>query len=219
MHEIDLIPGDYRFRKQLLRWITLVLLAGCVIVLVNAGGFGYFLHRTQQVESEVEQLQARKAISTQQRDELKQLKSRKEELDKQWRLLTGLRSGSAVGEIFRTIDRALTGENVWFLSWEFRRAGSVRKAGQKTVNTGYFIVVPVSSEGEDAETWQIETHMTIKGQALDHAALSSFVTRLISQPEIHAVRVLNTTLREKGDAKLVDFSLAVIVAAGKEAHG
>jgi Tfp pilus assembly protein PilN len=218
MHEIDLIPAEYRFRQQLLRWITVVIAVGIGVVFINAAGFGYFLHQTSEIESEIEQLQAQKAISTQQRSELKELQTRKEELEKQWQLLTGLRSGSAVGEVFRTIDRALAEEDVWFLSWEFRRAGSVRKAGQKTVNTGYFIVLPAGKEGGEEETWQIETHMTIRGQAMDHAALSNFVTRLVSQPEIHAVRVLNTALRTQGGAKLVDFSLAVVVA-GNEAHG
>jgi len=214
MHEIDLIPGDYRQRRQLSCWIKNTVLAAVAVALINLCGFGFFFHRTGQVETDIGVLQDKKAISNKQRSEMQQLLSRREELEKQWRLLTGLRSGSAVEHIFLTMDKALTGDDIWFLNWKFRRAGSLAKPEQNKVNTGYFIVVPVGEQGTKEETWRIETHMEIDGEAWDHAALSGFVKRLVDQPGIQSVRVLRSKLQKKREVKLIQFSLAITVAGG-----
>ncbi len=214
MHEIDLVPEGYRTQRRLARWLKQSAVALTAIVAANLFGFIHYNRLNSQVEADITALQSQQAISTRQRSELEQLRTRKVELERQWQLLTGLRSGSAVEKIFLTVDKALTTDDVWFLSWKFQRAGSPVKPDDNSVNTGYFIVVPAGESGKQQETWKIDTHMMIQGEALDHAALSGFVKRLISQPGIQGVRVLKSTLRRRNDTRLVDFSLAVTVVGG-----
>jgi hypothetical protein len=132
-------------------------------------------------------------------------------LESQLALLRELRSGAAAREMFLTLDRVLINGEVWFLDWEFQRAGSMVKQNEKeqAVNTGYFIIVQSNEDTGTSEAWKIETHMNIRGQAKDHSALSRFVRRLFEQPEIKDVRILNTT-RARG-REMVEFRLAIIV--------
>ena len=96
----------------------------------------------------------------------------------------------------------------------FRRAGAVVEEQPKTVATGYFIVVPAGEGRPAEETWKIETHMAIRGQAQDYSALSNFVRGLLDQPEIHSVRVLESTLLPGATSAVVQFRLAVVVNSG-----
>ena len=135
----------------------------------------------------------------------------KSELEQQFHLLSGLRSGAAAGDMFVTIDRALTSEDVWFLEWQFQRAGVMAGEDVRTVNTGYFIVVPDGAEQLAADELRVQTHMTIRGQARDHSALSGFVRRLFAQPEIDDVRILRTALNSGRQTSIVNFELAVVL--------
>ena len=60
----------------------------------------------------------------------------------------------------------------------------------------------------------IETEMKIDGEALDHAALSEFVSSLVDQPEIKSVRVVRTETVHFNQQPLVRFSLDVLVVPG-----
>ena len=97
---------------------------------------------------------------------------------------------------------------------KFKRAGEVVEQAPQTVNTGYFIVVPAGEGRKKAETWRIDTHMTIRGEARDHAALSRFVRRLVDQPEIQDARVIRTAARTQSGTRVVSFEMAVIVHSG-----
>ncbi len=214
MNEIDLIPGAYRKRLLFTRWIKISFIGLIMLTMLIVGAFLVLRNETQRIDLQLKQLQSQKAITTQQRNELEKLNSRKKDLAQQLALLAGLRSGSAAQQMFSTIDRALTANDVWFTNWSFRRAGTASEQTPNTVNTGYFIVIQ-NTEKKLEETWKIETHMTIQGQALDHAALSGFVSNLIDQPEIQRVRVVKTELVRMQSHKLVKFSLDIVVADGE----
>jgi hypothetical protein len=177
---------------------------------------GYFVLDSwnKKLAVEISALQSRQQISAQQSETLALLNSKKTNFERQLSLLTGLRSGAAAPAMFRTIDNALAGNEVWFLDWGFQRAGHAVEKKPETVNTGYFIVV-TDDDGSGEEAWMIETHMTIKGQAKDHAALSRFVRKLFEQPEIQDVRILNTS--RLSDERIVNFDLAVTVNSGSVA--
>ncbi len=209
MAEIDLIPGAYRALIKLRSWATRLGVAVGGLILASVAAYIILNQINNQIDVEVNELQARQEMTTRQRDELKQLDEEKTGYENQLALLKELRSGAATQEMFRTIDRALTDSDVWFLDWEFRRANSVVKKQDESVETGYFIIVKSGKDNKESETWKIETHMNIKGQAQDHSALSKFVRRLYEQPEIKDVRILNTT--RSSQRKVVDFDLAVIV--------
>lgn len=213
MNEIDLIPETYRKRLLFTRWLKqalIWLMTLSVFILVTSLSIRAY---TEEIEIELKELQSQKMISTQQRNELEELNLRKKLLTQQQELLAGLRSGLAVEQIFITVDKAISKENVWITNWSFRRAGTVVDNDPKTVNMGYLIVIPNVERPQQEEAWKIETTMTIQGQALDHSALSDFVSRLVEQPEIQTVRVVRTDLIDLYNHKLVNFSLDVIVSS------
>ena len=211
MSDIDLIPQAYRTRRWQSRFMnhTALLLGGLLgILILVSSALGVV---TANANSRVEALQHRQMVTAQQRADLERLNAQKAELKRQFRLLSGLRSGAAAGDMFVTIDRALTSDDVWFLEWQFQRAGVMAGEEVRTVNTGYFIVVPDGAERLAANDLRVQTHMTIRGQARDHSALSSFVRRLFAQPEIDDVRIHRTSLRRSNQTSTVDFDLAVVL--------
>lgn len=209
MSEIDLIPTDYRNRLWLQSRAQILGTAIIVLLLVTALICGGLHLMAGSIAKKIATLQKQQAITTQQRNALTLLNNRKNALDRQLALLTGLRSGAAAPTMFNTIDRAITAGDIWFQNWDFRRAGTVVDRKQEPSSNGYFIVIPADRNDRNSESWKIETHMTIKGQAKDHSALSRFVRRLFEQPEIADIKILNTNLG--GNKKFVDFNLAVTV--------
>ena len=211
MSDLDLIPQAYRTWLWQARWIkgSALLLGGLVVLLIGSSiALGV---ATANAKSRVEELQLKQAFTAQQRTDIERLGVEKSELEQQFHLLSGLRSGAAAGDMFVTIDRALTSEDVWFLEWQFQRAGVMAGEDVRTVNTGYFIVIPDGAEQLAADELRVQTHMTIRGQARDHSALSGFVRRLFAQPEIDDVRIRRTALNSGPQASIVDFELAVVL--------
>ena len=212
MTDIDLIPSDYRLMAGLrvnARKTGLVIAASLLLTVVVYT----LLHvLSGRLDQRISVLQTKQAITAQQRDELTQLDSHRAGLERKLNLLTGLRGGTVASQMFVTIDRVMTDDKVWFLDWRFRRAGTAVEHKTETASNGYFIIIPAEDGEQSNEAWKIETHMTFKGQALDHSALSGFVRRLYQQPEIQDVRILNTSKDPRG--KFVNFNLAVTVNSG-----
>lgn len=211
MTGIDLIPADYRDQTRLRGWGRYTAAAVAAVLVLSVAGYFLLDSWNKKLSVEIAALQSRQQISAQQSETMAMLNGKKANFERQLSLLTGLRSGAAAPAMFRTIDNALVRNEVWFLDWDFRRAGHAVEEKPETVNTGYFIVVS-DTDGSGEEAWMIETHMTIKGQAQDHAALSRFVRKLFEQPEIQDVRILNTS--RSSNERIVDFDLAVTVNSG-----
>ena len=213
MTDIDLVPNDYRamiwLRNNVKKTVTVIGVSLLATIMIYA-----LLHvLSGRLDQRIGVLQSKQAITTQQREALTQLGSHRAGLERKLNLLTGLRGGTVAARMFVTIDRAMPGDDVWFLDWGFRRAGTTVEREQQTGSNGYFIIIPAADGEESNAAWKIETHMTFKGQARDHSALSGFVRRLYQQPEIENVRILNTTKDSQG--KYVDFNLAVTVNSGR----
>lgn len=213
MADIDLIPSGYRYwiwQLSLLKKFALGLL---VVVAILLGLSLYWGSEAKKLNVSMAALQNKMAITQSQREKLERLVSQKTELERQWKLLDGLRGGITVENVLAIIDSALYQNEVWFLDWRFNRAGYAVEESEETVETGYFVVVPktgANNQGEP-ETWKIHTRISINGQAKDHAAFSGFVQRLISRPEISEVKVEKTILRHRNKAKIVDFNIVVVV--------
>lgn len=213
MNEIDLFPDDLRRRLLFTRWFKFAMVSVIVLTLVIGGGFLLLRQVNAQVDEKIVFFQSQREISNANRQQLKRLSQQKQNLQQQLGLLSGLRSGASAEQMFVMIDRALPGPEVWLTNWKFRRAGTQVEVAPETVSTGYFIVIPAGSSSRREETWKIETHMNIQGQALDHSAMSDFVLNLTRQPEIENVRIVNTRLGPSvNDTRLVDFSLDILVS-------
>lgn len=213
---MDLIPADYRRYLQQLhhlqRWGLVMLayvgLAGLITLGLKVSSSEY--------QKEIAVLEKKKAISSHQRGILQNLEKDRIELAKKREVLEKLRGGALAEDMFVNIDRALNGNNVWFKNWTFTRAGSITSEAPKGVNTGYFIVIPESDRASQKknEAWKIHTHMEVSGQATDHEALSTFVRRVLQQPQIGDVRILNTQKQVAVDRTVVDFRLVITVNSG-----
>jgi len=213
---MDLVPADYRrfvLQLQLLKRWGRVILAYVVVAGAATVGLKYF---SDDYQAQIIVLEKKKAISSHQRGILEELKKDHAQLAAKREILEKLRGGALAEDMFVNIDRALNGRDVWFKSWKFSRAGSKTSEPPKGVNTGYFIVIPESERAEknEQEAWKIQTHMEVSGQATDHQALSSFVRRVLQQPQIGDVRILNTQQQAIADQTVVDFRLVITVNSG-----
>jgi hypothetical protein len=213
---MDLVPADYRryvLQLQMLkRWSRLVLV---YVVVAGVATIG-LKYSSDDYQAQIIVLEKRKAISTHQRGILEELKQDHAQLAAKREILEKLRGGALAEDMFVNIDRALNGKDVWFKNWKFSRAGTRTNEPPKGVNTGYFIVIP---EGDrtgqnEQEAWKIQTHMEVSGQATDHQALSSFVRRVLQQPQIGDVRILNTQQQAIAGQTVVDFRLVITVNSG-----
>ncbi|MDX1698389.1 MAG: hypothetical protein R3308_08885, partial [Thiohalobacterales bacterium] len=156
MAEIDLVPGDYR-RLLWLRGRAQTTLAVILGALLLSIAIYALLHALSTgLEKQISELQSRQAITNQQREALTALDSHRTALQRKLDLLSGLRGGAAAARMFVTIDRALQGDEVWFTSWEFRRAGSAVENKPETTSNGYFIVIPAEDGQDSNEAWKIE---------------------------------------------------------------
>ena len=210
MTEIDLIPTDYRIRRWQTRWLKIAAMTFTGLVVLHGAAFVALQGEAREIQTHIADLQHRQLISSQQRSELESLAASKTELERQLELLNGLRSGGAAEQMFTTVERALTSEDVWLVDWRFQRSGVVVDDPEAAVDTGYFIVVP-RNENEADSPWQVRTHMTIRGQSRDHSALSAFVRGLFSQPEIEDVHVGRTSQSRLVAVDIVDFDLAIVM--------
>jgi hypothetical protein len=211
MSDIDLIPQAYRTWRWQARWMksTACLVAGLTATLVLT--WTVLGLAIDNVRKDVEALQNKLSHTAQQQADIERLGAEKAELERQFRLLSNLRSGAAAGDMFVTVDNALISDDIWFRNWKFERAGIMVGEELETVNTGYFVVVPEGADHLASGELRIQTNMEIRGQALDHSALSSFVRRLFVQPGIDDIRIRRTSLIDRNRADTVDFELAVIL--------
>lgn len=210
MPEFNLIPTSYGKRLSRLAMARLAATASVGAVVLALLGYWSLARWVDSVGAEVTELQAKQAVSAQQRNTISQLLENKKELDQQWRLLESLRSGMPAKKLMESVQLALREDEVWFIDWRLRRAGIVTQKEPASNQPGYFIIVKRTGDSED---WRTNTHMTVRGQARDHSTLSEFAQRLLEQPDIADVRVQRTsqTFDRNQNPVAVDFDLAIVL--------
>lgn len=216
MAELDLIPQDYRdwlSQRAMVRQYVIVFVLLNIVVLASSGVLS---HLSQRAGQEIENLQTQSAITAQQQVQLEQLREQQTEYERRWSLLRGLRAGAAVEDIFRIIDTAIVDNDLWFVDWHFRRAGVVVDGETRDVETGYFIMVREDGQHNESIDWQVETLMTVNGQAQDHQALSTFVRALFEQPSIKDVNVRKTSRTDYANGRVVSFELDIVLNSAVE---
>lgn len=218
MAELDLIPQDYRnWLKQ--RWMfRQYIIAFVILNVIVLASSGVLAQMSKSAMVTVRDLQSQSAITEQQQVQLEQLREQQTEYERRWSLLRGLRAGAAVEDIFKIIDRSLTSNDLWFVDWRFRRAGVVVDGETRDVETGYFLIVLEDGSYNDNTEWQVETHMTVNGQARDHQALSTFVRALFEQESIRDVSVQKTTLINYANGRVVEFEVTIVLNSAIEVN-
>lgn len=211
MPEIDLIPNDYRGWLERRRLLVTYVVVFAVLNVTVVGASAWLSSRTNTAQQQIAKLRADNAITQQQHQQLESLKTQETEYQRQWSLLRGLRAGAAVEDIFAIVDNALAVGDLWFLDWSFRRAGVIVDGEQRGIETGYFIVVSADNDPKAKPEFEVETHMSIRGQARDHQALSRFVRALYTQDMIADVSVRKTSRSDYANGQVVDFDLTVVL--------
>jgi hypothetical protein len=209
MAEIDLIPSDYRNRVVIFDWLRRLIVALVVFMLLGVVIYVVLEVANKRLGEDVESLQNRQKSIAMDRDALREISEKRDHFQRQWEMLKNLRDSKAAEKMFVIVDRAISAGDVWFLSWEFQRSDTFVEFLPDSPGEDYFVVLSGNKDDGTGEALQINTHMTIKGQASDHSALSKFVRRLYEQPEVKDVRILNTSLMNS--AKVVNFDMIVTV--------
>lgn len=210
-HEIDLIPASYRERLKIQRWCQLFLAALALVILLTVFIRLGLNSKNQSIQTAISTLQRDKSFNLQQQQTYNDLLTAERKLNKNLEILDGLRGGAPVRQTMRVIDRVLN-DNIWFLQWSFKRAGEIVNLPPQTVQTGYFIIIPQeNSRVGKQQTWKLETHMEIKGQARDHSSFSLFVQDLLNQAEIEDVKIVDTQMRRYRDTQVVDFNIVIMI--------
>ena len=212
MGDIDLIPTDYRNRIWFQGKAKLLGTSIASMVAITAVIYTTVQFTNGKLHSKISELQKQQETTSQQHEVIKRFDKDIQNLEYLLILLNSLRSGTGAPEMFTTIDRAMTDTDVWFDNWEYQRVGSPVEKNDPSSKNGNLFILPAGDGTTTDRAWVIETHMTIKGQAKDHSALSRFVRRLSNQPEIHNVKILNTTTATH--MHVVDFNIAVTVITG-----
>jgi len=211
MTDIDLIPESYRRGRRARSWLGRFAVAYMALLFGLLAAKAVLSVNIDARASEARKMRVDAAAALQRKAHLDQLDSQRVALAKQLAMLDTLRAGPPTGEIFAAVDRALEGRRVRFLSWRFQRAGELVETPARTINTGYFVVVPAGSKKPAVNGWRLRTHMEIKAVAVDHSALAEFVSRLANQAAFKDVKVLETHAQQEGGREVVAFGLAVVI--------
>jgi hypothetical protein len=93
------------------------------------------------------------------------------------------------------IDHAIAGKSVWFQQWQYEKGSAL--------------------PGAEAQP----PRLTLKGQALNHGALTGFVAALLSEPGIEEAQITRSALRRYVTTSVVDFEVIVTLSKpGAAAH-
>ena len=193
MREMDLIPEDYRRNRSTRRqYIGFGVLYIMIIIGLVAGKI-FQDSRTATIKQQIESLQKQQQTLIDQEKINDDLLIKKSAVENQLAFVKMIQQGGGADQIFLVFDRVLQhqGNFVWMEAWHYTAAN-------------------LDTDKQDNQK-QSADHMlvTIRGQALDHEALSAFVNRLISQPEITDVEVKNTSMIGTGKTTVM-FDMEII---------
>lgn len=218
MAEIDMIPQSYRdgvrVQTTVKRFATFLLL----LIMLGLLAFAGLRWRITVETPRLAQLRAATDAVENARKGRDALRLRKAALDQRMTVLSALRGAGDVARVTTAIDQAL-GQGVWFRELRFSREEKALPAGGTpgaaaagaAVAGGLTVVVPADVGGKpspsETQTWRLSKTIAIGGNAVDHAALTTFLQRLAAQPAMTDVRFLNSTMRVSDGARVVDFNL------------
>lgn len=192
----------------MLRRYAAAFLAANIALLFTGGMFDQLADRTL---GEASRLKAESDITQQKQAEIERLDVEQREYEGQLSLLYGLRAGAAIEDIFSIVDRSFAAGELWFLDWSFQRAGIIVDGEKRGIETGYFIIVSEDGEPASGQDLEVETRMTIRGQAQNHQSLSKFVRALFEQRDIRDVSVQKTSQADYASRRVVDFAITIVL--------
>lgn len=216
MHELDLIPPDYRAGLLMKRRCVYGFVTLAVAILLVLFAVLLLSRYNDRLESRIFAMQQQHNDIRYRQNQLQELNMTRTALYRELRFLEGLRSGVAVSELLDAVDKSLKDNPVWFQEWSFRRASSLVEKPPGSSTQGYFILI----EAEDSpatrqDALKLDMSMTIRGQSADHLALSHFLRQLSEQSQIAEVNLRRTSLRRYTSGEVLDFELTALLSPGE----
>jgi Tfp pilus assembly protein PilN len=182
MHEIDLIPADYRHARALHRAVQrCALLIGALAALAAAAA-GVLRHGTAVARAEIAELDKAVAMAEQQQAAIDALTLQKQAIEAQTTLRSGLSAEAPVDDLIAAIGTAAVDAGVWFRSWRIERLGAVVPAAP-TGAESFFVVEP-GSQGSG-----VRSQIVIAGRAADVGGVSALVQTLSTDERIDRVQL------------------------------
>lgn len=207
MHEMDLIPGDYRQDLKLQRSVRLFLLA-CLAVLCLTGLTKALLtYLTWHESQQTVQLKRQQQIWTQNQIRSETLRQQKGIAQQQLNALEALRGGDRVPVFLQAVDQAFS-EGIWFDSVHFMR-GHGTATPANLPGSAHVGVLVLPNGAEDKTAFEINQNIEVVGHALNHSLLAEFMNKLGAQPGVADLRLIDTSTRNYTTMQVVDFKLTL----------
>jgi len=182
MHEIDLIPADYRHERALYRMVQRCALLIGALVAVAAIVAGALRHGTAVARAEIAELDKAVAMAEQQQAAIDALTIQKQAIEAQTTLRSGLRAHAPIDDLIASVGTAAVEAGVWFRSWRIERLGAVVSAAPPGAET-FFVVEP------GAEDPGVRSQIAIAGRAPDIGRVSALVQTLSADQRIDRVQL------------------------------
>jgi Tfp pilus assembly protein PilN len=208
MHEIDLIPSDYRQERALLRTVRRCGFVVVALIFTAAIATGALRHGTNAARAEIAKLDAAASAADMERAAIDALTQQKQVLETRIALRSGLRARAPLDNLLTSIGVAAVDAGVWFRSWRFERLGAVVATAPSGAEE-YFVVEPGSNGS------RVRSEIVIAGRAADVAGVSALAQALAADERFGRVQVqrVSRIAAEPG----VDFELALAADASDTA--
>jgi Tfp pilus assembly protein PilN len=206
---MDLIPADFRQAQWVRRFVRGLARAVLGMLLVCAVGWLLLSHLIKERNHEIAQLQEQDGSSQQQQITLNELRLRKQQVQQQLSALAALRGGERVANLLQALDNAYQ-EGVWLSALSMHPQDE-----QMRPNAGAKPTAPAALPNKVSMAGPGNGHLAeIKGHALDHRSLATFMQSLGRQPGITQLSLLDTRSQTLENNEVLDFSLIVQLAIG-----
>jgi Tfp pilus assembly protein PilN len=210
MADIDMIPRSYRDGVRVQRLLRAWGLALAGVLLAGGLAAGLLQWRLAVETPQLDALRSRTAQAEALRARLAAAATRHSALEQDAQALAALRGTGAVNRLAQAFDATLN-DKVWFETLRFERTEELLRAPLPSPLPAGTLVTRASTQPNAApgpQTWRLARHIDVEGQALDHAALTTFLTALSGSPVLNDVRFLKSGAAAGEGPEHVAFSVS-----------
>lgn len=218
MADIDMIPRSYRAALRVRRIATVYGAALALLLVTGAGASALLRWRVAVETPRLEQLRAGSVQADAMRAQLEAARQRRDAYAQDAASLAAVRGAGEVASLAKILDAALN-EQVWVEQLRFSRTEEQLPATTQTplpAGTVQVRVAQVPGAPAAVQVWRLGSHIDIAAQARDHAAMTSFLTALASNPALSEVRFMNSSAASAEDGSAVSFGAAASLVKNGE---
>ena len=207
MANVDMIPRSYREARRARRMLARYGAALVGIVLVGAGTSGVLHWRLSAELPKLDQLRDSTARVEAARTKLVSAQARKTVLEDDAAAMAALRGVGTIAAMADALDASLNAK-VWLDKLVFSRTQEKLAEPVPAPLPGTVVRARTAPDTAESQAWRLVDHVEMRGNALDHAALTAFLTQASLQPAMNKVRFLESSVATGDDGQLVAFSSA-----------